>query len=153
MEQDNTFNNNAGFPQNSGSELSDGTKIIPVIEEFLTVGKETVETGKVYISKRSTEKDAEVNIPLMKEGYTVERKTVKSKILDKAPGIRHEGDTMIIPVLQEVLVIEKKFEVIEEVHVIKTQTEVPHIQQIPLMKEEVIVERVALNQNKDQGNF
>lgn len=143
---------------NRNEELSQGndgtSRVIPVIEEFLTVDKEMVETGKVYISKRTTEKDATVNIPLIKEGYTVERHPVKSKIVDKAPETRHEGDTMIIPVVQEVLVIEKKYEVIEEVHVIKTKTEVPHIQQIPLLKEEVIVERVAINPApNNKGNF
>ena len=133
---------------------NDGTRIIPVIEEFLTVSKEVIETGKVYISKRSDVKDATVNIPLIKEGYTVERHPVKGRILDKAPETSHEGDTMIIPVVQEVLVIEKKYEVIEEVHVIKTKTEVPHVQQIPLLKEEVIVERVAIDPpGSNTGNF
>jgi uncharacterized protein (TIGR02271 family) len=124
---------------------ADGKRIIPVVEEFMTVDKEMVETGKVYIHKKVTEKDATVNIPLAREGYSVEHRPVKSKILDKPPAVRYEGDNIIIPVIQEVLVIEKKYEVIEEVHVIKNVTEVPHMEQVPLLKEEVIVERVAVN--------
>ncbi|MDB5251532.1 MAG: hypothetical protein JWP27_701 [Flaviaesturariibacter sp.] len=126
----------------------DGTRVIPVIEEFMTVDKEMVETAKVYITKRSDVKDATVNIPLVREGYTIERRPVKSKVYEKAPPTRYEGENIIIPVVQEVLVIEKRYEVIEEVHVIKTRTETPHIQQVPLMKEEVIVERVPIERGQ-----
>jgi uncharacterized protein (TIGR02271 family) len=145
MQDVNDYNEKRQDQHLAAGNSEDGTTVIPVIEEFLTIDKEVVETGKVYISKRSDVKDATVNIPLIKEGYTVERHPVKGRILDKAPETRHEGDTMIIPVVQEVLVIEKKYEVIEEVHVIKTKTEVPHIQQVPLLKEEVIVERVPVD--------
>jgi uncharacterized protein (TIGR02271 family) len=134
-----------GQPQRTEA---DGTQIIPVIQEFMTVDKEMVDTAKVYITKRSDIKDATVNIPLVREGYTIERRPVKNKIFEKAPETRYEGENIIISVVQEILVIEKRYEVIEEVHVIKTRTETPHIQQVPLMKEEVIVERVPIDRGQ-----
>jgi stress response protein YsnF len=66
-------------------------------------------------------------------------------VYDTPPAIRHEGENMIIPVVKEVAVIIKKYEVVEELHVTKTRTEVPQIQQVTLLKEEVEVRREATN--------
>jgi stress response protein YsnF len=60
------------------------------------------------------------------------------------PAVRQEGDTTIIPVLREVLVVEKRYELVEEVHVTKKKTVVPHVQEITLRKEVVEVERKPL---------
>lgn len=113
---------------------------IPVINEEISVEKEVVETGKVIIRKSVTEEETTVNIPLIQEGYDIERKTI-NKIVETPPGVRYEGDRIIIPVMREILVVEKRFEVMEEVHVIKRRTEVPHQQQVKLKKENVTVER------------
>ncbi|MDB5204942.1 MAG: hypothetical protein JWR72_17 [Flavisolibacter sp.] len=120
---------------------TDGNTVLPVIEEHVVITKEVVETGKVFIRKRVTEEETSINIPLIQEGYQVERLPGKKELFKEHPPIRHEGDNMIIPVVREVLVVEKRYEVLEEVHVIKTKTEIPHLQQITLLKEEVQVER------------
>ncbi|HZH67478.1 MAG TPA: YsnF/AvaK domain-containing protein [Flavisolibacter sp.] len=127
------------WQKESGS--TEGKTVLPVIEEHVVVSKEVVETGKVFIRKRVTEEETSINIPLIQEGYNVERLPGKKELLSEHPPIRYEGDNMIIPVVREVLVIEKRYEVLEEVHVNKTKTEVPHLQQITLLKEEVHIER------------
>lgn len=119
------------------------TRILPVIEEHLVVSKEIVETGKVHIRKRITEEEAVINLPLIQEGYQIERMPGKKELLTQHPPIRYEGENMIIPVVREVVVVEKRYEVLEEVHVIKTKTEIPHMQQVTLLKETVEVERIA----------
>lgn len=122
---------------------TNGSIVVPVIEEQIVITKETIETGKVFIRKTVVEEEASINIPLLQEGYQVERRPGKKELLPTHPPTRYEGDTMIVPVVREVLVIEKRYEVTEEIHVIKTKTEVPHLQQITLLKEEVSVERKA----------
>jgi uncharacterized protein (TIGR02271 family) len=126
-------------------EDNKNTLVIPVIHEHVTFDKEVVETGKVIISKKVVEEEATLNIPLIQEGFTVESVPVKREVYDTPPQIRHEGDNMIIPVVKEVAVILKKYEVVEELHVIKKRTEVPQIEQITLLKEEVEVTRQKLN--------
>lgn len=127
-------------------KTSDGFTVVPVVEEHMVITKEVVETGKVLIRKRVTEEEATVNIPLIQEGYQVERRPGKQELLTSHPPVRYEGENMIIPVVREVVVVEKRYEVLEEVHVIKTKTEVPHMQQITLLKETVEVKRTAGNQ-------
>lgn len=119
--------------------------VIPVTEEFITVTKEVVETGKVHIRKTVTEENVTVNLPLIQEGYQVERRPGSKELLTQYPSIRHEGENMIIPVVREVLIVEKRYEVLEELHVIKTKTEVPHLQQVTLLKESVDVKRTSDN--------
>ncbi len=123
--------------------------VIPVMEEFVTVDKKVVETGKVYIKKRVVEEEATINIPLIQEGYKVERVPVKNQVYDEPPVIRHEGGNMFIPIIREVVKVIKRYEVVEELHVIKTKTEVPHMQQITLLKENVEVERVPTKHSSE----
>jgi uncharacterized protein (TIGR02271 family) len=129
-------------PENKSEDL-----VIPVIQEFLTVEKEVVETGRVNIRKTVSEEEASVNIPLLSEHYDVQR-IPKKEIFAKAPVPRQEGDTIIVPVVKEILVIEKRYEVTEEVHLIRRTTSTPHVQQITLLKENVDVIRTDSDGNK-----
>ncbi|MFL5730956.1 MAG: YsnF/AvaK domain-containing protein [Cytophagaceae bacterium] len=112
---------------------------IPVVQEEISIDKKVIETGKVIIKKSVTEEETTVNIPLIQEGYDVERKAV-NKIVESPPSVRYEDDRIIIPVMREILVVEKRFEIIEEVHVIRHRTEVPQQQQVKLRKENITVE-------------
>jgi uncharacterized protein (TIGR02271 family) len=142
MEENKIPNQEQGRLNEHGKEVT----VIPVIEEHLTIDREVIETAKVFIRKRVVEEEQLVNMPLIQEGFDIERVPVK-KVVDTMPVVRQEGDTVIIPVVREVLVIEKRYEIIEEVHVVKSRTAVPHMQQITLLKEQVHIDRVPINPN------
>jgi stress response protein YsnF len=117
-------------------------QVIPVIHEHAVIQNEIVETGKVRIKKRVTEEVASVNLPIINESYDIQHVPVPSKILDTAPpAVRYEGDKMIVTVLREVTVVQKKYEVIEEIHLTRKLTETPLVQEITLLKEHVNIER------------
>lgn len=130
--------------QERDNEASSRTQmVIPVIREQVTVDKQTVETGKVQIRKTVHEELAEVNIPMTEESYKIERIPI-NKIVETPPeAIRYEGDTMIIPVLREVVVVQKRYEIIEEVRLTKTKTETQVNQQVTLKKENLSIERTG----------
>jgi len=119
--------------------------VIPVIEERVSVEKKTVETGKVRISKTVSEEEEVIDVTAMQEEVIVERIPV-NRFVDTVPQTRYEGDTMIVPVTREVIVVEKRLELIEELHITKRQNQTPSFQQVTLRKEEVTVERIA-NEN------
>lgn len=114
---------------------------IPVIEEEIVVGKEYVETGKVKISKKISEHQQTIDIPLMQERVSVERVAV-NKFVDTPPEIRHEGDLMIIPVLEEQIVVQKRLVLVEELHVTKQLVETHHSEEVTTRKEDVNIERI-----------
>ena len=116
---------------------------IPVIEEQLTVDKRVVEKGRVRISKKVRETDETVNIPLVQENVQVERVPINQFIAEPPPPVRYEGNVMIIPVLREVVVVEKRLVLVEELRVTKQQTQTQETQKIRLRKEEVSVKRVS----------
>lgn len=115
--------------------------VIPVIEERLRVEKRLEETGTVRISKQVTEYEQPVTIALLKEEIHVERVAINQLIDSPPPALRYEGETMIIPVLKEVAVVEKRLMLVEELHIVKRQNQMQETQQVKLRKEDIKVER------------
>lgn len=130
-------------PQNDQRQEFQGAGVIPVIEEQLTVDKRVVEKGRVRISKKVRETDETVNIPLVQENVQVERVPINQFIAEAPPPVRYEGNVMIIPVLREVVIVEKRLVLVEELRVTKQQTQTQETQKIRLRKEEVNVKRVS----------
>jgi uncharacterized protein (TIGR02271 family) len=125
-----------------GTDTERNEEIINVVEEQAVVRREIVETGKVNIHKIVKQDVITVNIPIFNESYSVEHTPGNGIILDNPPpALRHEGDTMIIPVLQEITVVQKKYQVIEEIRITKKVIESPLTQEVTLRKEEVTVKR------------
>jgi uncharacterized protein (TIGR02271 family) len=121
--------------------------MIPVVQEFMTIEKEVVETGRVSVRKTVREELSSINIPLIQEQYEVTR-VAKSDVYEVAPTPRQEGDTIIVPVVKEILVIEKRYELIEEVHLTRKVSSTPHVQEITLLKEHVEVLRTDADGNR-----
>jgi uncharacterized protein (TIGR02271 family) len=126
------------------------TQVIPVIEEFAIISKEVVDTGKVRIRKSVTEEQALVNLPVINESYDIERVPVNETRDTPPPAVRYEGEVMIIPVTKEITVIQKRYEVVEELRITRKVTETPMMQEITLMKETVHVDRTRSNDGETE---
>lgn len=124
--------------------------VVPVMEEELRVGKRVVETGRVRIHKTVHEHEEVVDEPLMREEYDVERVPI-DEFVDGPVGPRHEGETLIVPVLEEVLVVEKRLVVREELRITRRQTEERRPQRVKLLSEEVSVERTDADESDGGG--
>ncbi len=120
--------------------------IIPVIEEEATIEKKVVETGKVRISKQAREYEKIVDVPLLHEEVSIERVPFNQVVTERLP-TRYDGDTLIIPVVEEQIFVEKRLVLIEELHVRKQTIETHNPQQVTLLKEEVEITRVAGGDN------
>lgn len=119
---------------------SDQEIVIPVIEEQVSVQKHMRESGVVEIRKSVHERTEVIDYPLLSEEVEIERVSV-NRVVDEPVGIRHEGDTMIIPLLEEVLVVEKRLVLREEVHVKRVQHEVQESKSVLLRQEHVDITR------------
>ncbi len=137
-------------PDPATEEIKDeSTGVIPVIEEHVEVGKKVIEKAKVRLSKKVNESVESYDIPLIEEEIVVKR-VQKNELVDKAPAaVRYEGDVMIIPVLKEVAVIEKRIMLVEEIHVEKYKYDKTETRRVVVRKEEVNVERT---ENNNQQN-
>ncbi|OON68659.1 YsnF/AvaK domain-containing protein [Hymenobacter sp. CRA2] len=117
--------------------------VIPVIEEQLRVGTEVVETGRVRVTKQVHEEHHDITAPTVREEIEVQRVPINQYVDVAPPAVRQEGDTTIMPVLREVLVVEKRILFVEEVRITKRQVHAETTQPVTLRQEEIIVERVS----------
>jgi uncharacterized protein (TIGR02271 family) len=128
------------------------TFVLPVIAEKLDVQKRRVETGGVRIKKIIHEREEIVDEPLLREEVHVKRVPI-NKVVDGPIPVRHVGNTMIISLLEEVLVVEKRLMLKEELHVTKDKVETYRPQRVTLRTEEASIERVGdTDQQSDSNN-
>ena len=116
---------------------------IPVVEEELHVGTKTVETGVVRVHKRVHENVRQIDVPLLQDSVEIRRVNI-DRIVETVPSVRTEGDTIIVPIVAEELVISKRLVLKQEIHLIRRQTEINSTQDVTLRREEAEVERVDL---------
>ncbi|MEJ7708352.1 MAG: YsnF/AvaK domain-containing protein [Pyrinomonadaceae bacterium] len=122
--------------------------VVPLVAEELNVEKRRVERGLVRIIKTVSERTETIDLPLMEEHTEVERVAI-GRIVESAPPVRYEGDVMIVPLLEEVIVTEKRLMLREELHIRKRQIETHKPQQVTLRREEATVERVGGHQQPE----
>ena len=117
------------------SDTSSGEHVIPIVEETAVVTKRVVPTGRVRIHTAVQERSELVRADLEREEVQVERVPVDQEIT-AMPAVRHEGDVMIVPVVEEVLVIEKRLVLKEELH-IRTVRSVERVEQPIILRRTV----------------
>jgi len=117
-------------------------EVIPLVEETASIGKRGVVTGRVRVQTVTDTIEELVRADVQRESVEVTRVPI-DRVVEAAPEIRTEGDVTILPVVEEVLVVEKRLVLKEELHIrrrVTTETvEVP----VTLRKQRAIVERVA----------
>jgi uncharacterized protein (TIGR02271 family) len=119
------------------------TAAIPVFEETLRVDKTVRDADRVLIKTSVQERTEYAELQLCSGEATIERFAV-NRVVDAPPAIRQEGDTIIVPVLEEIMVVEKRLLLKEEIH-IRRQEVMQHVSQpVRLRSEEVSLERPPL---------
>jgi uncharacterized protein (TIGR02271 family) len=126
------------------ADNNSGPRTIPVTEDVLVVGRRTVDVGTVRVSKTTETRQAIVDEPVITEELHIERRRLDRFVSsDEPPPIRTEGDTTVIPVLEEVLVVEKRLMLREEVRITRVRRAGHSPQEVELRRERVHVERSA----------
>lgn len=138
----------AGFSEYADQLPKQQQQAIPVIEEQLVISKKIVESGKVVVSKTVREFTESVDIPITNEHVEVNRIAINQYVDEAPPALRQEGNKTIIPILKEVLVVEKKLLLVEEVHITRKQVKTTTTRQEILRKEEVSISRTESEKNK-----
>jgi uncharacterized protein (TIGR02271 family) len=122
---------------------TDRETIIPLLQEELTVAKRVVETARVRVSRVTHSHEQMVDELLQHEKVEVERVPV-GRPIDVMPSIRQEGDVTIIPVVEEILKVERCLVLKEEVHIRRIKTTERHQEQVMLRRQEATVSRTPI---------
>jgi stress response protein YsnF len=113
---------------------------IPLVEERLVTSKREVETGRVKVRTLVDEQETLVRETLRHATVEVERVPVEREI-DAVPPVREEEGVTIIPVVREVLVVEKKLILAEEIRLRRCTREEEYAQPVLLKSQRAVVER------------
>jgi uncharacterized protein (TIGR02271 family) len=121
--------------------MSRHEQAIPVVEETARIDKREVQTGRVKVHTVVETSEQMVREALSSQNVKVTRVPVDQPVTT-VPVIRTENGITIVPVLEEILVVEKRLILREELHI---KQEVSHeTVEVPvsLRKQRAVVERV-----------
>lgn len=124
---------------------SDETAAIPLAEERLCVSKRPVER-QVRVRTVTEDVPETLHEELVADRVDVQHIAVERELTER-PEIRFEDDVMIIPVIEERLVVEKKLFLVEEVHVRRLKGVERIEQPVVLRKQRVEIDRRQANGN------
>lgn len=113
---------------------------LQVIEERLEVGKRAVERGRVAVQIRVEEREEIAQAILRQEEVTVERVAVDRPI-DAVPAVREEDGVLIVPIVEERLVVATQLVLKEELHITRTSRREPVSRPVRLRSEQVEISR------------
>jgi len=114
--------------------------IVPVVAEQLHVDAVPVLKGGVRVVKRVVEQEYLIDQELRRDHVEVKRVKV-NRVVDGPQQAVQSGNTTIIPIVEEVLRIERQWVVTEEIHLTRTEETGVHQEKIVLNREEATVER------------
>ena len=118
--------------------------VLPVVEEELRVETRSLVTGKVRVRSVVDEIQEVARATLEGEQVKVFRVPIDREVSER-PAVRQEGDVTIVPLVEEILVVEKRLVLREELHIRRLITredvEVP----VTLRRERGVAERVSVD--------
>jgi stress response protein YsnF len=116
------------------------TEVLRLHEETARISKESRETGTVSVTTRTLTRDELVTQDLAHTNVEVTTVPI-GRAVDAIPAVREEGDVTIFPVMEEVLVVERRLMLKEEVHIRRVRTIEHHQETVTLRYQEALVSR------------
>jgi uncharacterized protein (TIGR02271 family) len=133
--------------QAAENEITSQPLVVPVMTEELDIQKQRVETGRVRIRKTVREHEELVDEPVFQEEVVIERVPI-NRVVEQAIPIRYEGDTMIVSLLEEVPVVEKRLVLKEELRITKRRVAASRPLRVTLRSEEATVQRLDIDDKR-----
>jgi stress response protein YsnF len=117
------------------------TETIELKEEELEVSKREVERGRVIVRTRIEEREELAQAALIQQEVEVER-IPRSVVVETMPDVREEDGVLIVPVVEERLVVTTELVLKEEIRITKkSRTEIVR-EPVRLRSERVEIERL-----------
>jgi uncharacterized protein (TIGR02271 family) len=123
--------------------------VLPVVEEQARIATRPMETGKVRVRKIVRTRIARLKVALRRDEFIVDRVPI-DRLVSAVPTPRHDGDILVIPVVEEVLI--KGLRLVEEIRIRKRRNVEHRDIKTPLRREEIFVERHRGSLTRDRNN-
>jgi uncharacterized protein (TIGR02271 family) len=116
---------------------------MPLLAEEIAVSKQVVKTGRVQVARVTHEREQLIDELLAHETVEIDRIPIGRQV-EAMPAVRDEGDTIVIPIVEEVLVVELRLLLKEEVRVRRVRSTERHQESVTLRHHEAVVTRLPV---------
>jgi uncharacterized protein (TIGR02271 family) len=127
---------------------SDSEIVVPLHVEDVSGERRKVERD-VRINVRTVSHDHLIDEALAHDRVDIERVAIARPIDVIPPFVREEGDTTVISIVEEVLVIERRLVLKEEIHLRRVRTTERHRQIVTLREQQAVIERTVPGERTD----
>jgi stress response protein YsnF len=128
------------------------TASLQLVQESASISAESVVTGRVRVSTETDVREEIARATLEGELVDVVRVPVDRPV-ETMPAVRTEGDLTIVPVVEEVLFVEKRLVLKEEIHIRRRLTREVVEMPVKLRRQRAVVERQAADKDaSDDSN-
>jgi uncharacterized protein (TIGR02271 family) len=117
--------------------------VVPLFAEEISVSKRVVPKARVRVSRTTRAREEVVDQLLAREHVQVER-TAIGRTVESMPAVREEGDTIIVPIVEEVLIVERRLVLKEEIRIRKIRETERHQERVMLRRQEATVLRLPV---------
>ena len=113
---------------------------IPLPVEEVSVSRREIKQANVQIALNTRTREQLIDEELTHVRVEIERVPIDQTV-EAVPSIRQEGDITIIPVVEEVVIVERRLVLKEEVRVRRVSTKEQHQETVVLRQQEAVVTR------------
>ena len=126
--------------------------VLQIFEEVARIEKCDVVTGRVRVATHSETLNHTVRETLDEQTVEVSRISVDRMLLpgEAVPQIRTEGDVTVIPMMEEVLVVEKRLMLREELRIRRRVETGVFEQTVPLLRQSAVIDHLDPNETANQ---
>ncbi len=126
------------------SELPVEETHFPLYAEDLTVSKRQIAGDVVQVGTITRENEYFVDETLNHKRVQIDRIPIGRQV-DAVPPIRQEGDTTVLSVVEETVVVERRLILKEEIHIRRLHVSERHQEAVILRKQEAVITRIEPN--------
>jgi uncharacterized protein (TIGR02271 family) len=112
---------------------------VPIAEERLVPAKRVTDQGELRIHKRVEEVEEHASLPVTRQEVVVERVAINRPI-ETPPEVRVEGDYLVVPVVAEELVVQRRLVLKEELRIHRRDVQETDEVSALLRREHVVLE-------------
>ena len=101
------------------------------------------QSAVVRVATQTRSREQQVDAELVRERVEIERIPL-GHVVDAVPPVREEGDVTIMPVVEEVLVVERRLILKEEVRIRRVRSTEQHHETVTLREQEAVITRTPI---------
>ena len=132
-----------------------GDLMVPLHTEDLAVSRREVTGDTARVDVVTHDRDQQIDKELTHQHIEIERVPI-GRLTDVVPPVRQDGDTTIMSVVEEILVVERRLILKEEVHIRRVRSTARHRETVVLRDQDAVITRTEAGEPEaldDRGHL